>query len=113
MYPCTRATSLTLFTEAVLPVASRYGVTVCCTGSWTVTFGGGGATSLFGSPHALSRPRIAAQASRDNLVVISFILPVPLAATAARAIRKPRPDHATEHIDFPRSRVRTGYEPVD
>jgi hypothetical protein len=38
---------------------------------------------------------------------------VPLAATAARAIRKPKPDHATEDIDFPQSRVRAGYEPVD
>src|SRR5262245_6822794 len=51
-----------LLIEAALPVASRYGVTVCCSGNCTVTFGGGGAMKVFFSPHAVSSISSAAPA---------------------------------------------------
>src|SRR5262245_48434540 len=51
-----------LLIEAALPVASRYGVTVCCSGNCTVTFGGGGAMKVFFSPHAASSVSTAAPA---------------------------------------------------
>src|SRR5438093_826448 len=52
MKPATRATRSVVFTVAVFPVASRYCVTGFCSGSATVTFGGGGATYWLLSPHA-------------------------------------------------------------
>src|SRR5215510_206543 len=51
-----------LLIEAALPVASRYGVTVCCSGNCTLTLGGGGAMKVFFSPHAVSSVSTAAPA---------------------------------------------------
>src|SRR5215468_6440845 len=85
-----------LLGEAVLPVASRYGVTVCWRGSWTVTLGGGGATNLFSWPHALSSVSIPTQARRGRRtpgkrsrfsaarLILSFPPPAPLSLILQR-----------------------------
>src|SRR5688572_30457554 len=71
MKPGTRATSVVVFTAAVLPVDSRYCSTVCFTGKASSTFGGGGGTNLLLSPQAArtnvaASERAAAERVRDE-----------------------------------------------